>query len=382
MGLGRARPPSIGIEALNLYALLRDAGAQSGVLGDELDLTAFVNYVGTGLAESLADQRRLHGRWAQDLFQAVVVSLDYIRVIKDEDAGTFYFDQADPALKLPDFRVVSRDGERLLVEVKNVGPSRVFRTQRLRVADVESQRRYADLTGARLVFAHYWAGINLWTVVDSYVLRREGKYFKLDMSTAMMANEFGLLGDRVVVTSARLVLSLFADPDAPSDPIGAHAQTIPVDLAGEEDEGVRFTIGKAGFSCNGQPLADPVELRIARYLFFFGSGEATMQAELDSDGRPVRVDVVRSAPAGAESPLVGSHLSSMYSARYVLATKQPDGTITRIGHDPDPKLARLIPRNYWDTDDRVLQLSLYHQQPNTVALPPGEEGPGLPAHSA
>jgi hypothetical protein len=119
------------------------------------------------------------------------------------------------------------------VEVKNVGPSGVFRTQGLRVADVEAQRRYADLTGAQLVFAHYWAGINIWTVVDSHVLRREGKYFKLDMSTAMMANEFGLLGDRVVVTSARLVLSLFADQDAPSTPIGEDAQTIPIDVAGK-----------------------------------------------------------------------------------------------------------------------------------------------------
>lgn len=36
----------------------------------------------------------------------VAVSLDGLRMIKDEDAGTFYFDQAEPGLKLPDFRVV------------------------------------------------------------------------------------------------------------------------------------------------------------------------------------------------------------------------------------------------------------------------------------
>jgi hypothetical protein len=102
----------------------------------------------------------------------------------------------------------------------------------------------------------------------------------------------GLLGDRVAVTSvtsvtsARLVLSLFADPAAPSTPIGVGRQIIPVDLAGEEEEGVRFIIGRVGFSCNGQSLADPVERRIARYLFFFGSGEFTVQAGLDGAGQP------------------------------------------------------------------------------------------------
>lgn len=79
-----------------------------------------------GLEESLANQRRLHGRWTQDLFQAVLVSLDDIRMIKDEDAGTFFFDQDQPELKLPDFRVVCGDDEHLLVEVKNV--AKAFRT--------------------------------------------------------------------------------------------------------------------------------------------------------------------------------------------------------------------------------------------------------------
>jgi hypothetical protein len=127
MALERARTPSVGIEALNLYALLRDADAQTGVLGDEQDRAAFVDSVATGLGESLADQRRLHGRWAQDLFRGVVLSLGGIRMIKDEDAGTLYLDPAGPGLKQPDFRVVRHDGEQLLVEVKNVGPGKVFR---------------------------------------------------------------------------------------------------------------------------------------------------------------------------------------------------------------------------------------------------------------
>jgi hypothetical protein len=387
LALGRGRTPSVGIEALNLYALLRDAEAQSGVLGDAQDLAAFADSVSKGLSESLADKRRLHGRRTQNLFRAVVVSLDDIQMIKDEDVGTFYFDQAGPELKLPDFRVVRRDGEQLLVEVKNVGPTRVFRSragtpeprvQRLRAAEVEAQRRYAKMTGARLVFAHYWAGINLWTVVDSHVPRRNGQNFELDIRTAMMANEFGMLGDCTVVTTATLVLSLFAGLD---DSAADTGESVPVaiadfpfsydgpiadfDLLDDVEEGYSFTIRKAEFSCDGKALTDLIEHKIAQYLFFFGSGEATTRARLDDDGRPVRIDVIWSSPAGGESPMVGSPLSSMYSARYIVATQQPDGTVTSLSHAPDPELARLIPRDYWDTKDRVLPLYLIHVRPNT-----------------
>jgi hypothetical protein len=358
------------------------------VVGDEQDRAAFVDSIATGLDESLADQRRLHGRWAQDLFQAVAVSLNGIRMIKDEDAGKFYFDQAGLELRLPDFRVVRADGEHLLVEVKNVGPGKVFRhgaeasaprVQRLRTADVEALRRYAGMTGARLVFAHYWSAINHWTMIDSQALQRNGAHFELDIRTAMIANELGLLGDRVVCTTAQLALSLLADPDAPGAPADdEEGATLFIDQdsfdarppggpghRADTDE-VSFRIGRIEFSCNGQALTDAVERRIAQYLFFFGGGEVTTKVRWDDEERPAGIDLIWSSPAGPESPMVGSWLSSMYSARYILATKQPDGTITRFGHAPDTKISRLVPHNYWDANNRVLPLYLSNQRPNSA----------------
>lgn len=35
--------------------------------------------------------------------------------------------------------------------------------------------------------------------------------------------------------------------------------------------------------------------------------------------------------------------------------KKPDGSVNRIGHDPPPKITRLIPRDYWDTNDYDVQ---------------------------
>jgi hypothetical protein len=296
MTLQRARTPSVPIEALNLYALLGNAGVQPGAAGDGPGLATFGAAVTAGLEESFANQRRLHGRWAQDLFQAVVVSLDDVRLIKDEDAGTFYYDENGPALELPDFRVVRRDGEQVLVDVKNVSPRSLLRagrlrTQRLRASTVEAQRQYAKLTGARLVFAHYWSQFNIWTVIDSCVLHRTGNHCEVDMGTAMKANEFSMLGDRVVITSAKLVLSLLRDPSATAEP--------------GPDDAIPFPVGKVRFTCDGQLLTDPVEREIARYLFYFGSGEATVEVQRDEDGVPVRADIISMAPAGSESPIWG-----------------------------------------------------------------------------
>ena len=86
---------------------------------------------------------------------------------------------------LPDFRVVTRGGEHLLIEVKNVGGRFRPRPQKLRAATVRAQQHYAQLTGARLLHAHYWAGNNHWSLVDSQVLRPHGEHLVLDQSTAM-----------------------------------------------------------------------------------------------------------------------------------------------------------------------------------------------------
>ena len=74
MPMKRARTPSLPIEALNLFAQL--PGAEQSLLLDGTAASEFGATMAAGLADSLADQRRLHGHWAQDLFRAVLISLD------------------------------------------------------------------------------------------------------------------------------------------------------------------------------------------------------------------------------------------------------------------------------------------------------------------
>jgi hypothetical protein len=95
--------------------------------------------------------------------------LGTVRLLKSEDDGAFYHDDTEK-LTPPDFRIVTGDGQHLLVEVKNVAPRALAADQRMRSADVAAQSRYAQATGARLMVAHYWAAMNLWTMVDEQVL--------------------------------------------------------------------------------------------------------------------------------------------------------------------------------------------------------------------
>jgi hypothetical protein len=76
--------------------------------------------IGRGLDESLANTAWLHGWRVQTLFKAVVVELGGARLIKEEDEGECYSEEA--TVKLPDYRLVLEDGEMILVEVKNVAP--------------------------------------------------------------------------------------------------------------------------------------------------------------------------------------------------------------------------------------------------------------------
>ena len=209
----KARIPSLGIEALNLYSLLQPSDSSDAVLGDDRDRSAFAELLERGISESLNNQRRLHGRWAQDLFEAVAVSLDSIRLIKEEDSGRLYYDQEQPDLRLPDFRLILNDGRQLLVEVKNVAPSGIRRNQKLRSRDVGAAREYSRLTRADLYYAHFWAFSARWTLVNSDWLEDAGEFKILKNSTAHTQNEMGLLGDFYIGTrSLEFVWSLVADP--------------------------------------------------------------------------------------------------------------------------------------------------------------------------
>jgi hypothetical protein len=260
MKVRRARNPSPGIEVLNLYSLLQSSDVGDKVLGDDQDRAAFLALVEQGLHESLANQRRLHGRWAQDLFKAVTISLDSIRMIKEEDADDFYFDHTRLPLHLPDFRLILNDDQQILVEVKNVAPSDTAKTQRLQAHIVEAEQVYARLTGAELYYAHFWAFSSRWTLVRSSVLGGSGKYKHLTVATAFKENEMSRLGDYYIGTeSLEFTLSLVAAPNGSQEVVEEP----------DGDKSIYLTIVREEIYCDGQLIEDDVERRIARTFMLY-----------------------------------------------------------------------------------------------------------------
>ncbi len=356
----KARNPSLGIEALNLYSLLQPANRAESVLGDDRDRAAFLNLVGQGIAEALSDQRRIHGRWTQDLFEAVTVSLDSIRLIKEEDSGSFFFDHSRTPLHLPDFRVVLDDSRQLLVEVKNVAPSGIKRKQKLRASQVEAAQEYARLTGAELYLAHFWAFSSRWTLVNSSVLADEGEFRTLTPATAFKENEMALLGDFYIGTqSLEFVLSFVADPDEPQRVVTEADGTESVHLRIDHDE----------IYSEGVLLTNDVERRTASTFMMFSGLDMQERVTRNEDGTVRSFDYVF-VPFGEGATAHLAPISGIFSVRYILATKAEDGSITKIRHDPDANLARLIPDEYWFAPQHTLIMQKFVQQPLSSANDP------------
>lgn len=308
---------------------------------------SFHEKLNIALDQSLSNRSRLHGWRVQGLFEAMIVSLGAVRMIKEEDAGRYFFDDGYE-VRPADFRIITAAGEHLLVEVKGVNPSGKTKPQRVRIQDLDPLSRYAKLTGARLLFAHYWSSLNLWTLVDASVLvPHDGRKLVLDFKSAMMANELGLVGDAHIGTEAPLAFSFIADlADQERVDRGAHKE-------------FRFKVGAVERASGGRVLTEPQQQKIAWFLMMHGRWPSTEQPVVEG-GRLVRINyefrpAVPDDEDHAEAisrqgfALVDS-LSSMYSNAYNDATLTEDGEIRVLRHEPDPgALAALVPSSYWET---------------------------------
>jgi hypothetical protein len=245
MTLRKGREPSQSIEALAWYSQFDTSTTGMGATVQDLQRRqAVVDRLRAGMDESLANEARLHGWRVQNLFEAMIVCLGSIRLIKTEDSGSYYYDEEEVGpIKPPDFRVVRSDGQQVLIEVKNVDP-RTYKEALVNERDLEQKQQYADLMATRLLLAHYWSAANHWSVVDPRVLERRDGKLVLRFETAMMANELGLMGDLMIGTRPPLTLSLIADPSQPQRAW---------QISATEDE-LGFAIGRVELSCGGQVL--------------------------------------------------------------------------------------------------------------------------------
>jgi hypothetical protein len=348
------------LETLSLFASMQPEGEIT--IDDSRQQQEFLTELGQGLSESLVNEARLHGWRVQALFQALIVELGRVPIVKEEDNGDLDFEDRDGMLKLPDLRLVLEDGSTVFVEVKNVGPGERKATSIGR-GELDGLALYAEKQKARLLLAHYWSAWNLWTLIDPVCLERPDGRIEIAMETAVRENEMVVFGDVLLGTTPPLTMTLYGDPDGPA----ALGPT-----SGGDKKGV-FTIGAVEYRAAGKLLEDPDEIRIALAIMQFGKWDMDNEAKV-VEGRLEEIRYTFNPPEGIsgsegqEFEMAGS-LSSMYSTLFNLATLKDDGSVARLRREPTPGgLASLVPADYFERKDRVLRLWRFELQPNREAV--------------
>lgn len=302
------------------YSILAAAAAFGEMRGlslrDPSFRQAFDDHVRDGLDQALSDPILLHGQRTEAMFEAMVLALDDVELIKSEDGGRIF--PAD-RFRIPDYRIVLKGGEQWLVEVKNVhqkDPRKQRAGRLLRRPYREALEAYAAATGARLMLAVYWSCWSMWTLVSPDRFADENGDVSLDMMDALRANELARLGDRIIGTRAPLRLRLLMNPEKTS-PIAANGDVL-------------ITIGGTQMLCDEAVIEDECEREIVSILMEYG--------DWSCDGPLARIEGDRlnaiefvwepEQPTCQGFEMVGT-LSRMFS-RYFASKTLEEGSIKQL----------------------------------------------------
>lgn len=320
-------------------ALVQFSQTESISLGDPKTMEGFIDRMRLSADSAMANESFVYGQRTQAMFEALVVSLGKVKVLKQEDYGEIY--SADEKIKVPDERLLLLGGKQVLIEVKNFyQKGDPFEAMDLKEEYVDGLDRYAKLMDCEWRLATYWSRWNQWTLVSPSRLKPEiGKAF-LSYQDAMMFNEMAELGNMMIGTKFPLVITVVANRDKP--------RTV------ESDGKASFLIADMKISCAGQVLKNESERNIAWYMIMHGNWEEQEPQPRISNGL---VDEIRfewlpetyhDDPEKYEEQgfaIIGS-LSGMFSKYYKQMT-QKDGQIGQLRVDVAPgSLGQMIPDDY------------------------------------
>ena len=331
------------LDGLELYSRLGVLTGRS--IDDPQQISDTIATIRSSLEATTSQQSTVYGWMTQALFEGFVASLGTVRLLKPEDSGGMYTagDQ-----KPPDFRIITADGERLLVEVKGAFQREPHDEYTIRAKDLDALQAYTDdLGGHRLMFAIYWVKWNLWTLTDAAAFSKaSGTRSSLAMPTAFTRNELVELGDYMIGTDSPLTLTLYADASQ-------RRQLDGDDLA--------FTVGDVQQKVAGKTITDPAEQRLAMYLMLYGRWGDRVEVD-EHDGVVESVSFVSSPhPGEDERPETHGWLSSIYSTWFMHTTTNAEGGVVALRPTVKPSmLAALVPE---PAESSVLKLWRFYVHP-------------------
>jgi hypothetical protein len=309
-------------DPLELYAKVSSAqGYKIGVDGDVED---FVERVAKSLKSALESPTMIHGKRTEAMFAHVAGGLGGCDLIKQEDSGATFV--SSDAVAVPDYRIVTKAGESILVEVKNFRMQSFNRFYTMQKQYLAKLQRYADMNKVPLKFAIYFSGVNQWILLSPSSFIDAGRTVQIDFAHAMARNEMAMLGDRMICTLPPLTMTFEGDIED---------ERSKVDIDGN----ALFTIRQIRMACGGNPIDNDVEQRIAFYLMRYGSwGSDGVPAEV-VDGKLKSFQfsfdpVEEGEPSDQPFRSVGT-MSSMVSSAFQELTVEENGVVSMdVGHDP------------------------------------------------
>jgi hypothetical protein len=346
-----ARTP-IKFEPFRLLAGLaqeRRVSIHDGKLGTEL-----LREAEHSIRAALSDDAFLYGHLTESLFEAMVVALGSVRVIKQEDAGTAYAD--DPDIKIPDFRLVLSDGSRLLAEVKNFYQQEGVEEFVLNEAYLKGLQKYADLDASILVLGIFWVRWNLWTLVPASRIPNKAGVRKISLGEALKMNCSATIGDVTIGTCPPLRIVLRTDPTSPA--------VVSLDQVSHE---YKITIRGVEIYAGDSLITDETDRKIFDFLRNFGTWEEEdsmplMRGEL-LEGIEFRWKPreEKDLEDSERFRMIGS-LTSMFSTWFRRKALGADGRPSQTRIEVEPGfLGNLIPEGYHGTQ---LPLWIFVQSPN------------------
>lgn len=334
-------------DALELYsAVARQQGYRIGISDD---LEDFQQRIVAALKATLQNPNVLHGKRVEAMFAHVLGALGRCKFIKQEDGGAVFASTDD--FEIPDYRVITNEGELLLIEVKNFHMKDLRSRLYLRRAYLAKLTAYANINQARLKVAIYFSRINKWILLSPESFLVEGRKVYIDLPHGIARNEFFLLGDRMIATLPPLTIEFSGDPQDERANVQPNGTAV-------------FTIRQVQMSCAGTVIKNPEEQRIAFYLMRYGGWMETEVPATIVDGRLFSLAFVSApdddGPNDQPFRMLGD-LSSMVSTAYRELTVG-DGGVISLDVKYDPAFFDLkIPDGYKGNDLPLWQFAL---QPN------------------
>ncbi|MEA4898473.1 MAG: hypothetical protein VB115_09530 [Christensenellaceae bacterium] len=318
-------------------------------LKDEESIRAFLESINLSLHQN-STPTMLYGRHAESMFGYVVASLGECFVVKKEDDGNVFLDIGEA--KIPDYRLVMKNKQVMMVEVKNCHQRNYRDIFRLRISYINQLKRYCDANDAALKIAIYWTKMDIWTLLDPSDFVRVGPNIQITLFDAIKNNEMCTLGDVAIGAIPPLRLIIYPDKS--------------LDRSVGKDGEVAIRISDVKVFCNEDEIVDEFERRIAVMLIMFGNWEEVNEAKM-RDNQLEYFELIYKPEVAIDDQdeydqnfdIIG-FMSSIISRQYKMLTA-PHGLIEKIAPPNSVgMLGFIVPEDY---HGKQLPLWRLHIQP-------------------